>query len=183
MPPPTLALVLSDLLQDYLQACLDALHVDRTGRPEPDRVYVAHGAPSVELCPVNGLLAVYLDPRDAVRANAAPPNPRSPKTCSIAWAATLTAELWRCYPTTAHDGTAATASALDGFSTGMAIDGWCLLTQLAAEHFAGTLFDRVGCQEVTLAGLTTLPPQGNAAGVKTSVSVMISRGGPPLAAS
>lgn len=175
--------VLSDLLVDLLDAGVDGLAVERTGNPEPDRVYISHGPPSVEVCEGDGLLVVYLDVARAVFARSQPANPPVAKTCNVAWQATLRLELWRCYPSSAPDGGPNTPEALTEASAALSRDGWCLLTEISRRHFAGDLFASVGCAEVTLQGLTILGPLGQAAGVATSVVVAISEGGPPAAAS
>jgi hypothetical protein len=168
---------LDDLAHDLLDCALRGLDETRTGNPEPERVFTHHGVPPVD-CPQ---LTVHWDPARGIHGQAAiPRQPVAPKTCAVVWQGILVVQLWRCWVTMDDQGNPIAPADFSETTAALNRDGWCLLTQVTGEHFAGTLFPDVGCEQVTLGPLVPLNPTGQTAGWQMTVTVALEDGGPAL---
>jgi hypothetical protein len=173
---------LADLSDDLLACALRGLAETRTENPEPDRVFPHHAVPPVDVCvDSTGQLTVHWDVSRGIHGLAAiPRQPVAPKTCAVLWQGIMVVQLWRCWPGPDQQGTPPPLETVADATDALQRDGWCLLTQVTGEHFAGTLFADVGCEQVTLGSLVPLGPLGNAAGWQMTLTVALEDGGPAL---
>lgn len=174
------ATYLDTLAHDLLDAASDGLTAARTGHPAPERVYVSHGVPAVDLCTGDdqtGQLSVYLDPARGLDIVAKPDRPRVPRQLLVQPIALFVVELWRCHPAFTRGGEIPSAAVLDDAASMLLTDLWCLETQLFTEAADGTLFT-VDCHRVEVLGAQALNPQGGAAGWRLPVRVALSDTGP-----
>lgn len=170
---------LDDLANDLLACAVRGLDEDRTQNPEPGRVFTHHGVPPVDACASDGQLTVHWDVTRGVTAVQTPRADHA-RTCAVLWQGVLVVQLWRCYRTVDDRGAPISPAAFSTLTAGLNRDGWCLLTQITAEHFAGTLFDDVDCGQVNLGPMIPVGPLGNAAGWQMIVTVALEDSGPDL---
>lgn len=173
------AAYLDVLAHDLLDAALDGLASSRTGIAPPDRTYVAHSRPAVDICEgdTTGQLSVYLDPGKALTLQSSPDRPAVPRQLLMQPIAAFFVEWWRCHIAFATDGSIPTAAELDDAASMLLTDLWCVETQLLTEQRDGTLFS-VDCHRVEVGAATALGPQGGAAGWNIAVRVALSDSGP-----
>jgi hypothetical protein len=170
------------LALDLLDACSDGLSFARTGNDPPDRAYVSHGRPPVDVwdgenCSA-GQLTVHFDEQTTIRHQTIPSSPQVPRAQEIAPVATLVVQLWRCWPSSTTDGGVPDGADLTARARGLNVDLWSMLTQVYAEHFAGSLFTGVAHQQVTIGAVRALLPSGHVAGWEVRVEVWLNDSGP-----
>lgn len=161
MPADYLQILASDLLA----AALAGLAPARTGNPEPDRVYISHGAPAWDDCDGSGQLSVWVGPIQHVQVALG-------NVCQIRPSAPLCVTLLRCVPTMNDDGSPPSAAALTASAGELNRDVWSLLTELYA--FAAAL----GCDMVDVGSAEPLGPEGGLAGWRVCLDVLLNDSGP-----
>lgn len=166
---------LGNVAEDLLAVALDGLAPLRTGHPAPDRVYVAHGAPAVDLCDGDGLLVVYLDAIDHVASRG---GGRMPGACVMAATAVYKIELWRCVPSLGDNGEPLAAADYEDSALDLLVDLWALLGHLYLEWAAGQL--GAPCHDVQFGAARVMGPSGGAAGFLLPVSYTLNDTSSPV---
>lgn len=161
-----------------LAAAASGVAPDRTGNDPPDRVYVSHGEPAVDVClDCTGQLSVHVDRVESRPLNTSPGAPAKVQTCALMPVAVYVVQLWRCVPIPDDRGAPPRPDELTASARALARDGWALLTHLIDERAAGALGD--ACDSISFDDLVALGPDGGAAGWALPISAAVSEGGPP----
>lgn len=165
------ATYIGDLLEALRDEALAALDPTRTGHPAPSRVFVSHGAPAVDVCEDDGLLAVYVDvvPHLHPRQRG-----RGPGGCLVVPTMRAVVELWRCHPTMQHDGSPWGVGVYEDAALDLAADLWCLLVGLYTSWLGGALTPGQPCEQVEFGAASPLGPSGGAAGWKVPITYTLS---------
>jgi len=157
------------LLEDYLQACVEALDTI-PGSPDlspesvgaPERAFVASGTPAADCCPQLTVHAVPITEGGRAPLNAAVIHVNR---------VTLVATLFRCAAPQDSKGNPPTPLAQEEVSEQVYADRWALWNYVWNKWRAGLLFEE--CGDVLNWVLAQLPPSGGCVGTTLTVTVSL----------